>query len=135
MSQNPVSWFVIEPGWRVVDADGEEIGAVDEVVGDSSNDIFNGLAISTGLLGRPRYVPAEKVGTITDGRIQLTLTSDEVKRLDEFEEPPTTAEILPEEAGWATRAEAAVEAPVHPRPRRMNLWRRLAFALRRLVGR
>ena len=56
MSNDPVSWFVIEPGWRVVDAQGEDVGSVDEVVGDSSDDIFNGLSISTSMLGRPRYV-------------------------------------------------------------------------------
>ena len=57
---DPVSWFVIEPGWAVVDVNGEEAGHVDEVVGDSSDDIFNGLSISTSLLGRPRYVPSEQ---------------------------------------------------------------------------
>jgi hypothetical protein len=60
-----VSWLVIEPGWKVVDAQGEEVGAVDEVVGDSSDDIFNGLSVSTSLLGRPRYVPSEQVAAIT----------------------------------------------------------------------
>jgi len=71
---DPVSWLVIESGWKVVDSQGEEVGSVDEVVGDSSNDIFNGLSISTSLLGRPRYVPSEQVGTITQGRVQLKLT-------------------------------------------------------------
>src|SRR5205085_11166814 len=27
---DPVSWLMIEPGWKVLDADGEEVGAVDE---------------------------------------------------------------------------------------------------------
>ena len=58
---DPVSWFLMEPGWKVVDADGDDIGRVEEVVGDISSDIFNGLAVSTGLLGKPRYVPAEHV--------------------------------------------------------------------------
>jgi hypothetical protein len=128
---DPVSWFVIEPGWKVVDADGKEIGAVDEVVGDSGSDIFNGLAISTGVLGRPRYVAAEQVGRITEGRVHLNLSKDEVTRLGEFEEPPTTAEILPEQASLADRIEQPFEAPIHDRPFRMNVWRRLWFWLRR----
>jgi hypothetical protein len=132
---DPVSWFVIEEGWKVVDSGGEEVGAVDEVVGDSSNDIFNGLAISTSLLGRPRYVPAEKVGTITEGRVEIRLTKTEVEQLGEFEEPPTSAEILPERAGLLRRAEGAVEAPIHSRPERENVWRRLWWAVRRIVGR
>ncbi len=132
---DPVSWFVIEPGWKVVDADGQEIGSVDEVVGDSGDDIFNGLSISTSLLGRPRYVPSEQVGTITQGHVQLKLTKDQIGRLGEFEEPPTTAEILPDEAGAVRRAEAAVEAPVHSHEERLNFLTRIRHALRRALGR
>jgi hypothetical protein len=132
---DPVSWFVIEPGWKVVDAAGEEIGSVDEVVGDSSDDIFNGLSISMSLLGRPRYVPSEEVAEITEGRVQLRLSKDAVERLGEFEEPPTTAEILPDNAGALRRAESAVEAPIHSNEQRLNLLTRLRHAFRRATGR
>jgi hypothetical protein len=135
MNGDPVSWFVIEPGWKVVDAEGQEVGSVDEVVGDSSDDIFNGLSISTSLLGRPRYVPSEQVGTITQGRVQLKLTKDQIGRLGEFEEPPTTAEILPDGAGAVRRAEAAVEAPIHSHEERLNFLTRIRHALRRALGR
>jgi Uncharacterized protein conserved in bacteria (DUF2171) len=132
---DPVSWFVIEPGWKVFDAVGDEIGKVDEVVGDSSDDIFNGLSVSTTLLGRPRYVPSEQVGSITEGRIDLTISKEQVDRLREYEEPPTSAEILPDEAGALRRAEASVEAPIHSHEERLNLLTRLQHALRRLFGR
>jgi Uncharacterized protein conserved in bacteria (DUF2171) len=132
---NPVSWLVIEPGWKVVDAEGDEVGSIDEVVGDSSNDIFNGLSVSTSLLGRPRYVPSEQVGTITPGRVHLNLTREQVDRLDEFEEPPTSEEILPDTAGAVRRAEAAVEARTRSHPERLNLVTRLVHALRRALGR
>lgn len=135
MSDDPVSWFLIEPGWKVVDTGGEEVGSVDEVVGDSSDDIFNGLSVSTSLLGRPRYVPSEQVGSITEGRIQLTLSKAEVERLGEYEEPPTSAEILPDEAGVVRRTEAAVDAPIHSHEERLNLLTRLQHALRRLFRR
>jgi uncharacterized protein YrrD len=79
----PVSWLVIEPGWAVVASDGKEVGTVHEVLGDSSADIFDGLAVSHGLLKRARYVPAEKVGEITEGRVALTLSSRDFKRLPE----------------------------------------------------
>ena len=85
---DPVSWFLIEPGWKVVDAQGEQVGRVEQVVGDSSNDIFNGLAVSTGLLAKPRYVPAEQVGEITDGQVQLKLSAEHVERLEDHEPPP-----------------------------------------------
>jgi hypothetical protein len=135
MSTDPVSWFLIEPGWKVLDASGEEVGSVDEIVGDSSDDIFNGLSVSTSLLGRPRYVPSEQVGEITEGQIRLKLTKEQVERLGEFEEPPTTAEILPEDAGTLRRAEASVEAPLHSHEERLNFLTRLQHALRRLFGR
>ena len=133
--RDPVSWFLIEPGWTVVDATGEDVGTVDEVVGDSSDDIFNGLSISLSLLGKPRYIPSEQVGNITEGRVHLKLTKDQVGRLGEYEEPPTTAEILPEEAGRVRRAEAAVEAPIHAHEERLNLFTRIRHAFRRLRGR
>jgi PRC-barrel domain len=130
-SGDPVSWFVIEAGWKVVDTNGEEVGSVDEVVGDSGDDIFNGLSVSTGLLSRPVYVPSEQVGQITQGRVQLRLTRDQVRHLAEYEEPPTSAEIEPEGAGTWRRTEAAVEAPIHSHEERLNLLTRIVHAVRR----
>ena len=69
---DPVSWFLIEPGWEVVGADGESVGKVHEVLGDPDRDIFDGLQVTDGLLREPQYVPAEKVGEITEGCVQLT---------------------------------------------------------------
>jgi hypothetical protein len=132
---DPVSWLMIEAGWKVLDADGQEVGAVDEIVGDSSDDIFNGLSISTSLLGRPRYVPAEQVEQITEGYVSLKLRKDQVARLGEYEEPPTTAEILPEEAGAVRRAEASVEAPIHSHEERLTFVTRIRHALRRFLRR
>jgi sporulation protein YlmC with PRC-barrel domain len=73
---DPVSWLVIEPGWEVVDASGELVGKVEEVVGDREDDIFSGLKVATSLLGKAELVPAEKVGEITEGRVQLVPNGD-----------------------------------------------------------
>jgi hypothetical protein len=75
---DPVSWMMIEQGWSVVDADGEDVGRIDEVLGDQEADIFNGLQVLTGILGTPKYVPAERVGEIVEGRVQLELKKDEL---------------------------------------------------------
>jgi hypothetical protein len=72
---DPVSWLLIEPGWEVVDASGEHVGRVDEVEGDRENDIFSGLNVAPHLLGKAEFVPAEEVGEITEGRVQLTANS------------------------------------------------------------
>jgi hypothetical protein len=89
----PVSWLVIEPGWSVVDRDGTEVGRVDELVGDTGKDIFSGLKVLTGLFGKARFVPAERVAAITEGEVRLDLSKDEVDRLEEFSEPPPSAQF------------------------------------------
>lgn len=73
---DPVAWLVIERGWEVVDANGENVGKVEEVVGDRENDIFSGLSVATSLLGEAEFVPAERVGEITEGRVQLAADGD-----------------------------------------------------------
>ena len=95
MSSDPVSWFLVEHGWKVVAADGKPVGSVEEVVGDTGKDIFNGISVSPGLLKRPKYVPAERVAEITEGEIRLGVTKDEFERLGYHEDAPASAEILP----------------------------------------
>jgi hypothetical protein len=85
---DPVSWLVIERGWRVVRPDGDEIGQVEEVVGDSGVDIFNGLSVRHSALTRARYVPAERVQAIYEGVVALDV--DDLKELDEYGEPPVS---------------------------------------------
>jgi hypothetical protein len=126
---------LIEPGWDVVDADGTEVGSVDEIVGDSGDDIFNGLSVATSLLGRPRYVPSEQVGLITEGRVQLRISKEQAERLGEYEEAATSAEVLPEDAGALRRAGASVEAPIEKHEERLNFLTRVSHAWRRLVRR
>ena len=86
MNERPVSWLLIEQGWEVVGSDGESIGKVEEVVAEG--DIFSGLVVSTGVLAKPHWVPAELVDEIEEGgRVRLSLSSDEADRLEEYEPP------------------------------------------------
>jgi hypothetical protein len=132
---------MIETGWKVLAADGPEIGEVDEVAGDSSVDIFDGLAIATSALGRPRYVPAEAVAEITEGRVRLSLTKEQAEQLEEYLEPATSAEIEPESKGGlgetisadVREVEAKAVAPTQRHEHHMNILRRIAFFFRRLV--
>jgi hypothetical protein len=78
---DPASWLVVEPGWNVVDSDGNEVGRVERVLGDQNADIFSGLLISTGLFTGHRYVPSENVGAINEGRVHLLLGGDAIKQL------------------------------------------------------
>ena len=125
MSGDPVSWLLIEPGWRVVDASGEEIGKVEAVTGDSGADIFDGLAVATGMLARPKYVPAEEVGRITNGTVQLELERSAFDALGEYEEPADSVEIEGEKSSIGERIEADVVREDR-REHRETLVRRIA---------
>ena len=68
---DPVSWKVVERGWRVLDESGEELGRVDEITGDPEADIFDGVQISHGLLEKTEYVPSERVVDIREGEVVI----------------------------------------------------------------
>jgi len=137
---DPVSWLLIKTGWKVLAADGTEVGKVDEVAGDSSADIFDGLAVATSALGKPRYVPAEEIASIEPGIVRLSLSQDQIEQLGEYLEPATSALIEPNSKGGvgetlaadARELEGKALAPTQRREHSMNFWRRLAFFFRRL---
>jgi uncharacterized protein YrrD len=68
---DPVSWKVVERGWKVLDESGEELGRVDEITGDPEADIFDGVEISHGLLEKKEYVPSERVVDIRVGEVVI----------------------------------------------------------------
>jgi len=124
VDEQQLSWLVIEPGWSVVSSDGAEIGHVEKVVGDSDEDIFNGLSISLSFFDEPRYVPSEKVGRIFDDRVELGFTSEEAERLDEFLEPPPSLDIGAEQASWSDRVLERV-TDIDSRPGDVPRWKRI----------
>ena len=85
LTADRVSWLVIERGWPVPGKDGKDLGRVEEVVADTQNDIFHGLAVSKGLFGKPRYVPAERITLIVEGRVETDLTREEFEALRAYE--------------------------------------------------
>jgi hypothetical protein len=137
VGSDPVSWLLIQPGWKVVAADGTEVGEIAEVAG--AEDIFNGLAVATSALGKPRYVLSEQVGDLTDGVVNLTITQAQVEQLGEYLEPPTSAQIAPDGQGGIGEILGAnvrgivgkVVAPIEQHERSMSLSRRIALFLRR----
>lgn len=85
---DPVAWIVIEPGWKVVASDGSEVGRIHEIAGDENVDIFDGLVLAS-----RKYVPAEDVGAIYEGEVHLELTTEQVERLGDYEEPAVSEQI------------------------------------------
>jgi hypothetical protein len=83
---DPVSWFLVEPGWSVVDSSGAEVGEVSSVIGDEDVDIFDGLHVR-GSDGEERYVPATLVGPIEQGRVTIATALGELEPTPAAEEP------------------------------------------------
>jgi hypothetical protein len=123
---DPVSWLMIEPGWRVVTSDGEVAGRVEAVTGDSGADIFDGLAVASGALARPRYVAAEQVGQITEGFVHLMIDRSALEALGEYEEPAASIDVDPEAAGRLTQLDENVVRDPDLREHREGLVRRVA---------
>lgn len=90
---DPVSWFLVERGWKVVGSGGSELGTVEEALGDENADIFDGLAVAAGLLGKPRYVPAERVGEIVEGEVHLTIDSAAFDELGDYDGSPPSERV------------------------------------------
>jgi hypothetical protein len=133
---------MIRPGWKVYASDGTEVGQVDEVAGDENVDIFDGLAVAASALAKPKYVPAESVTTITEGRVNLSLSSADFAETSEFLEPATSAEIEPSDhrgIGETIGADVRkVEGKaIHPveRQQSVGLIRRIDFWFHRKFGR
>ena len=92
---DPVSWKIAERGWSVVANDGNEVGKLDQVLGDTEADIFDGLAVGAGtVLDRPVYGPSEKVGAIEEGTVHLGIDSEEYEQLSPYEPPPQGGRFL-----------------------------------------
>jgi hypothetical protein len=100
---DPVAWTVIEHGWKVLDAEREEIGRVSEVTGDHNFDVFDGLRIGGGILARDKYVPSENVAAIYEGEICLDLTCAQVEALQDYSAPPEELVISSEKASLSQR--------------------------------
>lgn len=62
---DPVSYLLIEPGWKVVDAEGNSAGRVEEVLADLQADIFHGLRV------KGEEIPADRIGEIREGVVHL----------------------------------------------------------------
>ena len=111
---DPVSWRAVEQGWSVLDADGNEIGKVDQITGDLNADIFDGITVGDDATvpTRARYVPAEHVAEIRQGVIRLDLSPDDAAKLEPYAETiveplealePQAEEERKSKLNWAQR--------------------------------
>jgi len=84
--ERPVSWLAIFEHTPVYSSDGEHVGGVREVVGSEAEDIFHGLVVDLGVLSRHVLVPAERVGDITNRRVDIKLSGEDIRALPPYAE-------------------------------------------------
>jgi hypothetical protein len=78
---DPVSWLMIEKGWKVVSVDGDHLGHVTAIDAEVELDIFDGIEFRHLILEHVCYVPSEQVETIFPGEVKLGLTAGEANQL------------------------------------------------------
>jgi hypothetical protein len=79
---DPISYLVLEQGIDVISSDGERVGALETVLADDAQSVFDGIIIDirTGPGGQ-RFVDADHVGELYERAVVLPLTADEVEQL------------------------------------------------------
>jgi uncharacterized protein YrrD len=82
-SERPIAWLALEKGTPVLDAGGDEIGKVSEIVADEQKDIFSGIRWRHGILGSQHYVPADLIETLTADAVHLRVSADEAQQQEQ----------------------------------------------------
>ena len=67
----PASYLTLADGTEVWSSDDRKVGTVAHVLADEEKDIFEGLVLDTG--DGHRFVEAEQVGEMTEGRVLRTI--------------------------------------------------------------
>ena len=102
-SEPEVSWKAIETNAEVFTSDGFAVGKLSTIVGDPTADVFTGLAVSKQLLGKPKFVPSERVTGIWPHRVEIDLTQDEIDRLEDYEDEPVIRVSPADSPGFLSR--------------------------------
>jgi rRNA processing protein Gar1 len=67
-----ISWLALQAGTKVLTSDGKVVGHVTHVLGDLSEDIFDGIGVRHGLLGQ-RMLPRSAIARITRATVYLAV--------------------------------------------------------------
>ncbi len=69
--------MALTAGTKVVTSDGRHVGHVTHVLGDLSEDVFDGIGVSHGLLGQV-MVPRRAIARITRAAVHLSVSEAEL---------------------------------------------------------
>ncbi len=106
---DPIAWSSILADTPVVSTEGDEVGTVVDVLGSEAEDIFHGIVVHQGLLGRDVMIPADRVARITRRRIDVTMTGAEIRDLPPYREEQSyklgMVGLLRKHLGWVDDVE------------------------------
>jgi hypothetical protein len=79
--EREVAWLAMPEKAPVMGESGEEIGRMEELLGDKEDDIFHGIVLKLARGGHKVEVRANRIPKITTRRIYTDLTTDELEHL------------------------------------------------------
>ena len=79
--EREVAWLAMPEKAPVIGASGEEIGRMEELLGDKEDDIFHGIVLKLARGGHKVEVAANRIPKITTRRVYTDLAADELERL------------------------------------------------------
>ena len=79
--EQEVAWLATPDKAPVMGESGEEIGRMEELLGDKEDDIFHGIVLKLARGGHKVEVPANRIPKITTRRVYTDLAADELERL------------------------------------------------------
>ena len=79
--EREVAWLAMPDKAPVVGESGEEIGRMEELLGDKEDDIFHGIVLKLARGGHKVEVRADRIPKITTRRVYTDLAADELERL------------------------------------------------------
>ena len=79
--EREVAWLAMPEKAPVVGESGEEIGRMEELLGDREDDIFHGIVLKLARGGHKVEVRADRIPKITTRRVYTDLAADELERL------------------------------------------------------
>ena len=74
------SYLLLEPGMRVRNRSGDDLGSITEVVADEYADIFRGIVIEARQLDEPVFVSGENVVRVDDDIATIDLDVEHLAR-------------------------------------------------------
>jgi hypothetical protein len=79
--EREVAWLAMPDKAPVMGESGEEIGRMEELLGDRKDDIFHGIVLKLARSGHKVEVRADRIPKITTRRVYTDLATDELEHL------------------------------------------------------